>query len=422
MRIILKILFLLTVFSATLSAQNDFATLDRRTYAYYIRGNYRNLESATDSMLKQGIDYYYLRMRIGILSYNRQRYPDAVKHFCKALEFNSLDTISKEYIYQSYLYSGRKADAGLYLESIPADKKNTDLKSVDKPGLSEIYLGSSVTGYDVTTYTFNNLNYEAIKYSFGFQAGIESFLSSVFKGTLAFTNYNKSGTVYSPSNPAGGVLNFTQSQVYARLTGYVFPGWEFSVFGNTVFYKDDLTSGRMGAATTLRKAEYLGGTGISKTGWRLRTGVNMSFSNFSNSNQIRGEGYLTWLPAGNLNLYFTTGGMYQNDKVWGDTYQINQEVGLKIIKSIWIEAGIVQGNSFLYARNQGYTINNSFLIPATTIYSNLIFLPWKHLSLTVTPYLIENIAYSWDLNASVRTAKLNLGSAGSAVRLTYKFR
>lgn len=421
MRIVLNLIILLLAFSATLSAQNDFAALDRQTYDYFIKGDYKNLKTITSNILKQGIDYYYLRMRIGILSYNKQRYQIAVKHFGKALEFNSLDTISREYIYYSYLYSGRKADAGLFLESIPQDKKNNSLKYIHKPGLSEIYFGSSATGYDVTLYTFDNLNYEAIKYSLGFQAGFESYLSSRFKGTFAFTNYHKSGTLYSPANPAGGDLNFTQSQLYARLTGYVFPGWKFSVFGNTVFYKDALTSGQMGNSTTLRRTEYLGGAGISKIGWKIRTGVNMSFSNFSNSTQIRGEGYITWLPFGNLNIYLTTGGMYQNDKTWGVTYQINQEIGFKILRSLWIESGIVQGNSFLYARTQGYTMNNSFQIPAMTIYSNLIILPWKHISLTLSPCFTENSVYSWDLIASTRTGKLNLSSFGSSVRLTYKF-
>lgn len=422
MRIILNILILITVFSATLSAQNDFAALDRQTYDYYVKGDYRNLESVTNSMLKQGIDYYYLRMRIGILSYNKQRYPVAVKHFDKAMKFNSLDTISMEYIYYIYLNSGRKADAGLYLESIPFNKKNNLLKSVHNTGLKEIYFGSSAAGYDQTLYTFNNLNYEAIKYSFGFQTGFDSYFSSGLKGTFGFTNYNKSGTVYSPSNPEGGVLNFTQSQIYARLTGYVFPGWEFSAFGNITLFKDDLTAGRMGNSTVLLKTEFLGGAGISKIGWKIRTGVNMSLSNFSNSSQIRGEGYLTWLPAGNLNFYLTSGGMYQNDRVWGNTYQINQEIGLKVMKPLWIEAGIVKGNSFLYARNQGYTIYNSFQVPVTTIYSNLIILPWKHISFTVSPYFTENNTYSWDFNASVRTSKLNLSSFGTAVRLTYKFK
>jgi hypothetical protein len=215
-----------------------------------------------------------------------------------------------------------------------------------------------------------------------------------------------------------------QNQVYARLAYFIFPGWEFSGFSHIAFYKDAVALPQQGtgSSTDISMTEYVGGMGISKNGWRIRAGVNFSFSNFSNSNQIRGEGYLTYLPSGNLNLYFTSGGMYQFDKNWGPTYQINQEIGFKIFNSLWMESGIVLGNSFLYARNQGYIFNNSFQTPATTIYGSVIILPGKKFSLTLTPFYSENQIYSWDLNAYTRTNKVTLNSFGGAIKLIYKNR
>jgi len=413
MRILLKITSLLLVFSAKLSAQNDFKSLDEKTFDYYIRGDYKNLEKTTDTLLSLGIDYYYMRMRLGILAYNNQRYPEALNHFTRALEFSSLDTISREYIYYSYLLSGRKADANLYLESIPPGNKNSTLKSIGRPGFSDLYVGSSASVYDANLHNINNLYYEALNSSLSINAGFESYLLRRFKGTFAFTNYRKKGKVYSASIPSGTNLDFSQYQVYARLTGYVFHGWEFSGFGHVAFYKEFFTPGQ-------KNTEYLGGIGLSKNGWKIRTGANLSFSNFSYSNQIRVEGYLTWLPFGNLNLYITSGGLYQNDKYWGGTYQINQEIGFKIFKLLWMETGIVKGNSFLYARNQGYMMNNSFQIPATTIYSNIIILPGKQFSITLTPFFTEYQDYSWDLNLFTRTGKLTHNSFGGAIKLTYK--
>jgi hypothetical protein len=424
MRIILIISAILISLAENLSAQKDFKTLDKQSYDYFINGNYKNLKNTADTMFSQGIDYYYLRMRIGILSYNKQLYSNAIRHFIKALEFNSLDTISHEYVYFSYLLSGRKADANLYIESIATDKKNRTLKSIDKPGLSDIYISSTASGYDVTLYNTNNLYYEAVKSSLSFNAGFDSYFSSRLKGSFCFTNLRKTGTVYSASYTSGNSLNFTQNQVYAKLTGYIFPGWEFSGFGHIAFYSDVLPSSPLGSGslTGQRVIDYILGIGISKNGWKIRTGANFSLSNFSNSRQIRGEGYLTWLPSGNLNLYFTSGGMYQSDNNWGSTYQINQEAGFKIFKSVWLESGIIMGNSFLYARNQGYMMNNSFQVPATTIYSTIIILPGKHFSVNIIPFFTENQNYSWDLNAYTRTNKLTLNSFGGMIKLTYKNR
>jgi hypothetical protein len=424
MRILLTLSAFLLLFSANLYAQSDFVTLDKQTYEYYLNGDYKNLKKTADKMLLQGIDYYYLRMRLGILSYNNQLYSNAKLHFSKALEFNSLDTISQEYIYFSYLFSGRNADAYLYLESIPMDKKNNRLKSIDKPGLANIYAGSSAAGYDATLYGTNNLYYEAVISSLSINAGVESYFSRKFKGTFTYTNFRKAGTFYSPSDTLGTDLNFTQNQVYIKLTGYIFNGWEYSGFGHIAFYPDGNTQTQSGNGRLTNKSniDYLFGGGVSKNGWKIRAGANFSLSNFGNSTQIRGEGYLTWLPYGNLNLYLTSGWMGQNDVNWRGTFQINQELGFKIFKSLWLESGISTGNSFLYARNQGYMMNNSFQIPATTIYSNIIILPGKQFSITLTPFYSENQSYSWDLNIYTRTGKLTHNSFGGAIKLTYKNR
>jgi hypothetical protein len=414
MRILLITSAILLTFSVNLLAQQDFKTLDKESYDYYLKDDYKNLKKTTDLMLSQGIDYYYLRMRMGILAYNKQLFYWATKNFSRALEFNSSDTISREYIYDSYVYSGRNPDAGLYLGSILPVNKNNRLKSEDKPaGLSEIFSGSSVSGNDVALYSFNNLNYEAVKSSLGFYAGVETFFSNRLRGTFAYTRYQKTGTVYSGSFPSGTKLDFTQNQVYFRLTRFLFPGWEISGFSHIAFYSDIITSYQ-------KTSEYLGGVGISKNGWKIRSGANLSISNFSYSNQVRGEGYITWLPSGNLNLYLTTGWMGQSDKNWNGTYQINQELGFRVLKFLWLETGIIRGNSFLYARNQGYIMHNSLQIPSTTIYGNIIMLAGRHFSISLTPFFTENLLFSWDFKTFRRTDKVNVNSFGGAIKIIYK--
>ncbi|MBA4322725.1 MAG: hypothetical protein C0408_07905, partial [Odoribacter sp.] len=329
---------------------------------------------------------------------------------------NSSDTISREYIYYSYIFSGRNADAGLFLESLPSVKRNNKLKLTDYKGLYDIYAGLSGSGYDVALYETNNLNYEAVERSSGFNAGFETFYSGRLKGTFAYSGYQKEGTVYSPSFPSGTNLDLNQNQFYARLTRFILPGWEISWFGHGAFYSDIETSSYQ------KTFEYLGGAGVSKNGWKIRTGANFSLSNFSYSQQIRSEAYLTWLPAGNMNLYLTSGWMGQSDKNWGGTYQINQEIGFRVFKFLWLESGIVSGNSFLYARNYGYSMNNSFQIPATQIYGNIIVLPGKHFKIIITPFYSENQVYSWDLKTFTRTNKLILNSFGGSIKLIYKTR
>ena len=176
------------------------------------------------------------------------------------------------------------------------------------------------------------------------------------------------------------------------------------------------------SSTKEARTEFCAGAGIAKNGWKVRTGINFSVSNFSFSNQERGEGYITFLPSGNLNFYLTSGGMIQTDMNWGNTYQVNEEIGIRIFNSVWLESGIVFGNSFLYTRNQGYLMNNSFLIPSTTLYCNIIVSPGKRYEVTLSPFYSENKNYSWDLNVYNRTNELNPRSYGLSVKLNYNKR
>ncbi len=415
MRNLLAITIIYLFISANLNGQDDFLSLDRKSYEYYLNGDYKNLQITSEKLLSSGTDYYYLRMRMGILSYNKQLYSTAFRHFNKAIEFNSLDTISREYIYFSYLFSGRKTEANILLNSMPMNTRTRIIKTTGNPGLAEFYIVSTAAFYDVTLYSYNNLYYESVKNSLNISGGFQGSLSDRIRLNIAFTNFRKAGTIYDSSVPTGKEFNFNQNQIYLKLTGMAFSNWELSGFGHAAFYNPVYDPGRL-------NTELLMGIGISNIGWKLRTGANFSLSNFGASNQIRSEGYLTYLPSGNLNLYFTTGGMYQADNNWGNTYQINQEIGFRILKSLWFETGLVKGNSFLYARNQGSMIDNSFQSPATIIYGNIIVLPWKKFAITISPFYIENANYSWDLNAYTRVARLDHSSFGGTLKLTYKNR
>jgi hypothetical protein len=424
MRAILVLTGLL-ILSFNVFAQADFRALDLRTYDFYMKNDYRNLRKTADTMLLAGMDYYYLRLRLGIAAYNNKLYSSAYKNLDKALGFNSLDTISREYIYYSFILSGRYTDASLYLKSITPDKKNNVLRSEIKPGTLSVFAGSSLLGNDVFLPESKPVSYEfeSINTSLSINAGVEAYFLSRLKATLVYTNLRKNGIVYPANDVTGKDFNFIQNQIYARLGGYFLPGWEVSVFTHLAFFTVNNSQARRapGVTTSTTKTEYVSGIGLSKNGWKIRTGANISFSNLSNSKQIRCEGNITFLPYGNLNFYLTSGAMLQADNNWGNTYQVNGEAGLNIWKFLWLESGIIIGNSFLYSRNQGYLLNNSFMIPGKTVYCNFI-LPTKKISVDVTPFYSQNQNYSWNLTDFTRTGRLDPNSFGVSVKLTYNIR
>jgi hypothetical protein len=414
MRIVLILILVSLSFSPNILAQSDFKTLDRETYNYFMKGDYKNLKESAGRLISQGADYYYLRIRLGIAAFNNRNYAESAKNFDKALEFNSFDTISYEYLYYNYINSGRKSDAALFLETLSPESKTSALKQ-EKSGIEySFFAGGTASSFNQEPVKATSLYRESLLHTNSLFAGVEVSFPKRFSAELSITSFTKTGKFYSYEYQTGANFAFTQAQVYGKFSARFFPGYEVVLFGNNAIYKT-LES------TNATKSEVNLGAGILKNWWIIRTGGNFSVSNFSNSLQLRGEGYLTLLPHGNLNFYLTTGGMFQYDKNWGASFQADQEIGYRIVKNLWGETGLVVGNSFLYSRNQGYSMNNSFQIPSVVIYTNMI-LPLKKLTMTLSPYFAQYQNYSWNLTNYSRTNHSTVNSIGVSLKLNYNYK
>jgi hypothetical protein len=119
------IIFVFFLFHTALNAQEqpDYLYIDSLTYSYYKNDEWDKLISLGQSAIVKGIDYKYLRQRIGYAYFVQGRYYDSRNHFEKAMAFDSYDQFSIEYLYYSYLNTGKEVYAGV-LES----RMNPELK------------------------------------------------------------------------------------------------------------------------------------------------------------------------------------------------------------------------------------------------------------------------------------------------------
>jgi len=89
----------------------NFTNVDKQTYDYYLAKDWSNVISVGENAISQNIDYFYLRMRLGIAYYERKEYEKSAKNFKKALEFNDGDELTSEYLYYSYIFTQKYAEA-----------------------------------------------------------------------------------------------------------------------------------------------------------------------------------------------------------------------------------------------------------------------------------------------------------------------
>ena len=93
----------------TSGGEEEFTSqyVENRSYSLYLSKDWKALILLGDSALDKGFDYYFLRIRLGVAHYELKHYFIAQNHFDKALEFNSLEDLPKEYLYYCYVFTQR---------------------------------------------------------------------------------------------------------------------------------------------------------------------------------------------------------------------------------------------------------------------------------------------------------------------------
>ncbi len=92
-------------------ASVNFKEIDSATYSDFLKKNWTEVIEVGDIALKSNIDYYYLRMRLGIANFNNSNYLSAEIHFRKALKFNKGDKDAQVYLYDTYKILGKNTRA-----------------------------------------------------------------------------------------------------------------------------------------------------------------------------------------------------------------------------------------------------------------------------------------------------------------------
>lgn len=121
------ILILLLNFSYAAKGQEElnFQFVDTLTYYYYEKGDWENLIILGSAAIKEGIDYKYLRQRLGYACLISGDYIGSLRHFEKALKYDSFDAFTLAYLYYSNLYLLRQESAGYYVKRLSADQRKT---------------------------------------------------------------------------------------------------------------------------------------------------------------------------------------------------------------------------------------------------------------------------------------------------------
>jgi len=123
--------------------QNDekinYKIVDSVTYADYTSGKWEKVVINGEQAIDHKIDYFYLRMRMGIANFNLGNYYNAASDFEKALKFNSTDQTAEVYLYDTYNILGKNTKANKLSSDFSA--KTLTLIQDKRKFLEAVYAG-----------------------------------------------------------------------------------------------------------------------------------------------------------------------------------------------------------------------------------------------------------------------------------------
>ncbi len=326
MRRIVIILFFTGMFiSLKGQTSKDFGWYDKQTYALYQQQAWDNLVKLGQEALKEGIDYYYLRMRLGIAYYEKGQYRPAARHFTQALTFNSHDPLAVEYLYYAYKFSGRPMDAALVYGKY---KHLLSQRQVKSPyGI----IGSFYTEGGLKFLSPANDNVSPLKY---FHAGAQQQLGSRLNLYHGYMRISQNLYDYETLNQPGPgppatvktTTRYVQNEYYLKAVVPVAMGLQFMGSLHTQAIKDSTVNYSnlafmAGVSTTIGLFDFSASYGRA----RIKEVVQQQVS----------LGVVVY-PAKNQNFYLQSVFIHHRDGTTGKGIFL-QKVGLRTSTNMWLE-------------------------------------------------------------------------------------
>jgi len=366
--------------------------------------------------IEDGTNYYYLSYRVGMAYYMQEKYRKSSEYFVLALSYSSDDKYSLGYLYLSYIYSGRNAEAMLIIKHLtPSQKEYFKIKSIDNISLDFGINSSNNYSENANTYLLtsdtsvfgmkdltNSFNYYAI----GFQHKLfnKMIVNHSFSG-LTIDKYKQFEYIES-SEIAPGIQNhiynskslnyqLNQKDYYIGISvplkngliispAFHFIQCNYKKFDIKPVNPSLLLPQKISEYTLIEKDTVFNNFAYSLSITKNYTGLSVTpsaiYSELNGKIQKGGSLSVSIFPKNNLNLYLTSSLSVFNEAKNTKMF-VNQTVGFKVTPLIWAEILGSYGDTSDGMENNGFLVYNNNDVTNFNAGANLIF-SFKHLEIS----------------------------------------
>ena len=452
----LIVIFVVLIFSQLpvnpVFASTDFKTVDTETYRLFQEQKWDSVILIGKSALRENIDYFYLRLRMGISYFEIKKYVQAIEHLGKAHEFNSIDPIAIEYLYDSYILAGRNSDARVLVDKMPAMLKDklqprlnlldnvhleggytfsSDNKGLDNPSLmgndsiygeQDLYGNHSYLNLDLTlnltsrislTLAYNYLNFSKRKYfQYGYYQDHLDSTTNFWWGYLNHYSLHKKVDSYqmdysvnqhelylgSTFQLPGGIKLMPAFHLIYSSSDEPMADYRGETISDTIFFDTITPETRVynfQQATysfpqkNKRLINYLFSFMLTKDFSIFTSGLAGSFSNLNKMNQTQITWSLTYYPWGRSNFYGNSTFMALFQEGKSELV-FQQVVGGKILPGLWVEGSAIIGDLTNANLINGFIVYNNTDKINYRLGANVVYSLTKHLDISIIYQYFSN--------------------------------
>ena len=355
---------------------------------------------------------------------------NAATHFEKAVDFNSSDNTALEYLYYSYLFSGRSAEARALTTKF-SPELHESIKPPKNKIIESIYMEGGVA-LSSLNFNFKNIdiawpaeNYGEANITQNMQYlhfGLNHQLGSKWSVYQGYSNIKINYIRHIKTRDSHlHVIDTLDNYNLIENDYYISAVRQFKYFSlSPAFHLINVGFGKMNAKYDLTNGRYVfskkdtsfinyaTSLSLSKNIGIYTCNLSAGFSQLNGLTQLQTGFSLTYFPLSNTNFYGTSSIFYLNEN--SDSRFIEtQKFGLKLTSKIWAEGGITYGNLQDYCENNAFIVfNTSDKILYQCDFSVTAFLS-RHieLSLRYDYFNKENVYYQTDNLNKIQSVTVN---------------
>ncbi|MFO7613278.1 MAG: hypothetical protein R6W71_01415 [Bacteroidales bacterium] len=354
---------------------HGFREVDQESYALYQAGEWKELIRYNNQAIREGFDYYYLRMRSGIAWYQKKNYVHAARQFNEALSFNTADPVALEYLLGCYLELNKTADALQVYNHLPVPLKQR-LQHL-KPGNWRANLSAGYTFSDQPA-VFEPYDIDGADDIYGetdllldgmyISAGISYLLrnkANIFTG-YTFVRQDKNKMVkIADTLSVDDQYRLIQHQFYLGGAIPVIKDISIHPAVNYINTRFDMVMPEYNEGNftytfpveEFRQHAFIGYLEVTRDFKILRASLFAAWSNLNETEQIQAGFHLVAYPLGNLNFYLSSKLLNHRNNGYNNII-FEQMAGARLARPVWAEAGFTVGEMKNYHESNGYVVYN----------------------------------------------------------------